>query len=129
MIEMIVIVVSVTGLMITIVGIAVRNERRFGQINSRLTKLEAKVEPFWAALTKNLPKMFKNPDPRMSNMIANANNLSVSEIEALQKEIEQNLKFASKPKTHKAHVKGLFKHILALGYLEVIKQEKINNVH
>lgn len=55
-------IIGFLSLLVAVGGLFVRTERRMSQIESRLARLEATMEPFWDLVRSNLPRLLVPED-------------------------------------------------------------------
>jgi len=103
-------IATAIGVTVTLVGIVIRVERRFGNMERRLFTLETKIEPFWDIVKSNLPKLFSsNPNRELLKKLQ-AGKLTHKEAHKLKCELEEEME--KKPRSQRAN------YLLALWLLE-----------
>jgi len=125
-------IVGVVATIVSLVIVALRFERRlgnmdkdsverYGDINTRLQGLEIKILPFWELIKGNLPRLLSpNPTKDILDKIERAETLSLSELIIIERKLRDDM--------GKVPINERVNFLLVLCYVRSIIKAKENSI-
>ncbi len=109
-------IVTIIGILSTVIGSTVAIMRKFNKLETRVASLESKIEPFWNLVKQNLGKLLTtNPSGRVLNILEKGDKITIEEITFAKKHIKKQ--FENGPESKRTNL------IFVLWYLEFMEKE------